>query len=203
MNIYIENIIFLNAIIYISFMLIITYAFHFKLNIIKSIIASLIVSALSFIFSFLDCNFLTFILKIDSIIFLLSFSYKNFTYKKLVQSFVLFTLISNIFNGLLTKTFLSTNHGILINTTIPIYLFLVILFIFTLLLRKCFDIIILKSKACSHICKIELCFNNKKIHTTGYLDTGNNLTHNNNPVSIINFNLFNKLTNISLSDFFP
>lgn len=117
------------------------------------------------------------------------------------QSLVLYILISNIFNGIMSRIFLTSSNGLLIHSAIPIYLVLLLLIAFTYLIRKCFDIVIQKAKSSSNICKIELLFKNKKITTTGFLDTGNNLTFNNKPVSIINFKTFNSLTGISLTNF--
>lgn len=110
----------------------------------------------------------------------------------------MFIITSNVFKGITHKAF--NNSNIPLSSPIPIYLFLLLLVLFSIILRKCIDIIILKSNSASNICKIELSFKDKKIYTLGYLDTGNNLTLNNQPVSIINFKLFNSLTGISLTN---
>lgn len=201
MEIYLEVIVFINACINFSFLFIISYAFHFKLNILKSLVGSLITSILSFIFSFSNSLILLFVLQLITTLFLISFSIKKCTSKKLFQSLVLFVLLSNIFNGILSNKFISLSNGTLIYSPIPIYIFLVLLIAFIFIVRKCFDIVLLKAKSASNICKIELKFNNKKIITSGFLDTGNNLNLNNKPVSIINFKLFNTLTGITLSNF--
>jgi len=201
MEIYLEEVIFLNACINYSFLLIISYAFHFKLNIAKSILGSIISSIFSFIFSFTTNTLISYTIQLIITLFLISFSISNCTTKKLFQSLVLFVVVSNVFNGMVCYKFLVSNNGNIIYSPLPIYLFLIILILFTYLLRKCFDIILLKAKTNSNICKIELTFNNKKISTSAFLDTGNNLNLNNKPVSIINFKLFNSLTGISLSNF--
>lgn len=200
MQIYLEVVIFLNACINFSFLIIISYAFHFNLNLIKTVVASLLTSIFSLIFSYINNIPLLLSLQLILTLFLISFSIRRCTVKKLFQSLILFILLSNIFNSLLNK-FTLTKNGTLIYSAIPIYIFLLLLIIFTFVVRKSFDIILLKAKTSSNICKIELSFNNKKIVTSGFLDTGNNLNVNNKPISIINFKLFNSLTGISLSNF--
>lgn len=201
MQIYLEEVFLINTLMYLSFLIIISYAFHFKLSKIKCVFASFISSIFSLIFSNFSSIFFIYILQLITVLFLITFSFKNFTIKKLMQSLVLFSLISNVFSSFISSKFIQSSAGFLIYSPLPVFAFLMMLIVFTLLLRKSIDIIIKKSNQTTNLCNIELKFNNKKICTTGYLDTGNNLTLNNKPVSIINFKLFNSLTGISLSNF--
>lgn len=201
MEIYVEETILLNTCIYMSFIIIISQVFRFKLYKIKFVIASLLTSIFTVLFSSLQNILISYSLQLLSTLFLLTFSLKNLTLKKTIQSLTLYILISNIFTGLLSANFVSSSSGVLLYSPLPILLFLLLLIFFTYILRKAIQLILLKAKNCNNFCNIELTFNNKQISTLGYFDTGNNLTLNNKPVSIINFKLFNSLTGISLTNF--
>ena len=200
MEIYLEETILLNTFIYLSFLCIVSSCFKFKLRKTKCFFACIISSVFTVLFNMFNLNlFLLYSLEFLVTMFLLTFSFRNLNLKKLLQSLIMFIIISNVFKGVTHKALYNSN--IFLSSPIPIYLFFTLLVLFTIVARKCIDIIIFKSKSASNICKIELRFKDKKIYTSGYLDTGNNLTVNNQPVSIINFKLFNSLTGISLTNY--
>ena len=200
MEIYIEDFLILHACIYFCSLLLIKYCLRFKASNLKLLLSSVLSSIFSIIFTFSTINtFLTIICKISIPLFALTFSFKRLNLKKLVQSSSLILVLSLVLTGAINNgKFL---NGTIITSPIPLIFTLAIFIILSIIFKLSIDLAIKKKVLTNNLITIELEYGEKKIKKLAFIDTGNNLQFNNNPVSIINFKLFNELTNINLSDY--
>jgi len=140
------------------------------------------------------------ILKISIPLFAITFSFHNLSLKKIFQACSIMFIISTTLNGI----FISSGNflnGIMISSPIPLILSLLLFVGISLIFKRSIELISKKKALTDNIIVIELEYGNKKIKKTALMDTGNNLQFNNSPVNIINFKLFNELTDINLSDY--
>lgn len=192
MTIYVDLIILLNF--FLDFLLLLVVSLILKRNtkIIRIIIGSLI-GGVSIISLFINMNsFSLFIFKFVISIFmcLISFSYKNFKYT--LNNIIYLYLISIILGGFLyfiNNSFSYKNIGLIffhngfsINILIIILLSPVILFLYLKQTKSAKEELNKK-----YIVDITL-LNEKKLHLTGFLDTGNSLydPYKKRPIIVIN-----------------
>ena len=203
MQIYIENLIITNALVYFIFLFLIKTFFKFETSKLRILFASFVGGLTSIILSMphitkFDAWFFELIL----VLFLLSFCYKNMNLKKLIVSTISLIILSNLFYSILngiTKFHIKNNT--ILYSQLPLFVSLFIISIVTFFIKLFLDILLSKLKLSSNLIEIELEYNNKKINTIGLVDTGNNLCFKNSPVSFINFDIFSQLTGIGLDNF--
>lgn len=202
MIIVIEKVLIANFFLYLDFILIIGYLLNFKINKAKLILSSIICALSSLIFTLSNIsNFLLTFYQIIMCLFVLSFSYKNLSFKQLAQAYIALFLISNIYYNILSTFSAKIKNGIIISTPIPMLICIGIIMILSVLIKKCFKLVLYKQKQKHNIYQLTLFYKGKSFTTNGFYDTGNNLTYNNEPVSIITFDLYSQLTNTTLTDY--
>ena len=200
MKVYVEDFIILNASQYISSLLIIKNCLKFKTSYIKIFLASLLSGFFSIIYTFSASNiFIVIVCKISIPLFAISFCFKKLNIKKIVQSLSLMMLCSILLNGTFSERGEFLN-GIMISSPNSLLSTLIIFILVSVIFKLSIELITRKKRIQENIVSIELFYKNKKIKKTAFLDSGNNLQFNNQPVNIINFKLFNQLTNISLNE---
>lgn len=203
MKIYIEEFVAINSLMYWTFLFLTCYISKFETSKFRLIAGSLIGGITSLLFSSPNLSQLEIVfLQIVLCGFLASFLVKNLNAKKFVTTFFIITLLSNIFSFILAgcKKLIIKNNTI-ISSRLPTLLSLAIIFLIFLILKFLLDLVRQKLKQTTNLIETELEYKNKKIKTIGLVDTGNNLCFKNSPVSFINFEIFSKLTGISLTDF--
>ena len=121
--------------------------------------------------------------------------------KQLIWSSLLMLALSYIIGGAVLDNFGTQQaNGYALNEVglIPVF---AITLIFTFVTCKLISIIKSKITTNSSIFNTTLINHDKKIIIKGFIDSGNALYDNNKPVSLINFDTFNKLTDISLNQY--
>ncbi|MBQ3503057.1 MAG: sigma-E processing peptidase SpoIIGA, partial [Clostridia bacterium] len=123
------------------------------------------------------------------------------TKKQLILSSMLMLVLSYIIGGAILSSFgKSSNNGYLISNInlLPVFATTIL---FTFISSKLISWLKGKIISNSNIYDITLINNSNKISIKSFIDSGNGLYDNNTPVSLINFETFNKLTNISLNQY--
>jgi len=202
MKIYLEDMVAINFFVNLILLNLVANCLCLKIHKPKLLFCCFFASVCSIFYTLYFVNiYLKYLLEIFLSLFILSFSYKNLNAKKFVQTILLMFVFSNFFSGTLNLIGCNFKHNLVIDNLISSILSLFILSFFATIIKKLLKIIVFKQKATNNICAVEINFNNKHISTFGYFDTGNNLVFNQNPVSIVNYKLFESLTNITLSNF--
>ena len=202
MQIYLEEILFTNCILMMSLLIIISKFFKFYILKFRLILSSIFYGVTSCLVCVWNIKtFDVFIMQLLVTLFAISFSFKKLQPKKILQSLILFFILSNSYTSIMSTIFkqryiFSTLIFSPINFCLTIIIFIIINFLFS----KIIDLILKKKTLNSNIVKGEIIFNNKKILTRCFLDTGHNFCVENKPVSFINYELFHKLTNLNLED---
>lgn len=201
MQIYFEHIFISNSLMMIIILIIISRFFKFKTNKFKLIFSSSIyglTSCIQCIGNFLNLEAMIF--QLTTTLFCLSLSYKKISIKKLFQSLLAYIFISNTYTKIMSIINKQEyKYGSLIFSKVNFFISMLSLFVVGIFISKIFDMLLKKKKTNSNIVNGEIYINNKKILTRCYLDSGNTMCFNNKPVSIINYELFNKLTNEDIS----
>lgn len=199
MIIYIEQVLITNFIIDYCILVIISKLIYYKPNHIKICLSALFGSLSSFIIPYCQHVAILNLFKILTSIIMLQMI--NLHKKQLLLGSFSMFVISYIFGGaLLSNLGTQINGGYALSNIKLIYVILTALtftFITIKILHWC------KSKVIHNynLCEITLTLNNNSITIKSFVDSGNNLCDNNQPVSLINFDTFSKLTNLSLNQY--
>ena len=199
MIIYIEQVILTNFLIDFCMLLILSKIIYHKPNFKRIILSSLFGSVSCLIFPFCTTSLLVNLLKFLSAIIMLQIL--NINKKQLIPSIITMLIISYIFGGAVLANYgtnTSNGYAIKLKNLIPIF---AVSFILTILTCKVIDFIKSKIIANSNIYSITLINGNNKINIDSFIDSGNSLLDENQPVSLINFDTFNQLTNITLNQY--
>lgn len=203
MKIYIESLITTNALMYFVLIFLTKTIFKFEASKFKMFVASFVAGLVSAVLVLPSVSkFEAIFIQMILMLFLASFCYKNMNIKKMIVSVISFVILSNVFYSILniTNKFKLKNNTI-ISSQMPLLVALIILMVLGLVTKFFVDILLTKLHQTSTLVETELEYNNKKISTISLIDTGNNLCFNNAPVSFINFDIFSKLTGITLDQF--
>ena len=121
--------------------------------------------------------------------------------KQLFMSFLSLLSLSYIIGGAILSHFGSNNSGGYTVSNISLPLIFTLTIICTFVCGKLVAWIKTRIIANSNILSTTLVHNSNSIIVKGMIDSGNALYDNNQPVSIINFGTFSKLTNVSLEEY--
>ncbi len=200
MKIYIEQVLFTNFIIDWCILLVVSKLVFSKPNYKHITSSSLFGSFATLIMPYCTNIILVNALKILTSIIMLQLLHIK-TKKQLFLSGLLMLVLSYIIGGAILSNFGSqASNGYAINklNLIPVF---VITIIFTFVSTKLINWLKSKIVTNSNICDITLINKEVKINIKSFIDSGNGLCDNGLPVSLINFDTFNKLTNISLNQY--
>jgi len=171
-----------------------------KLNIKRIAISSAFASIATLIYPFCTNIIVINILKILTCIIMLQLLGVKSSKHILLSSFIIFVFSYILGGAVLSNLGTSTLNGYTISNInlLPIF---IITIVTTFICCKLVNYIKSKINLNSHIHNATLINNNIILNIKGFIDSGNHLCDNNNPVTIINFKTFKKLTNISLSQY--
>lgn len=200
MKIYLEQLLLTNFIIDFCILIIISKII-FSSSCIKAILLSALFGSLAtIIYPYCPNAYFTNALKILTAIVMLQILGIK-TKKQLTLSCALMLVISYIIGGAILSNFgANTVGGYAIKNVslIPVF---AITIVCTFVSCKLITYIKTKITANSNIYNITLVYNQKHITIKSFIDSGNTLNDNNNPVSLINFETFTKLTSITLQQY--
>ncbi len=199
MNVYIEQVIFTNFVIDFCILTIISKFVYHKPNFKQITLSSIFGSIASLITPYCIHPIISNALKILSAIIMLQILHIH--KRQLFSCCLLMLTISYVIGGAILSTFgTSTTNGYVLTKLNLIYVFVFTL-IFTFISYKLVGYIKSKIITNSNICEIALIHNHTKLNIKSFIDSGNSLYANNQPVNLINFDTFNKLTNISIGQY--
>ncbi len=200
MKVYIEQVLLTNFIIDFCLLLMVSKLVFSHTNIKRTILSALFGSCASLMLPFCSHILLANALKILSgIIMLQILSIK--TKKQLALSFALMLVASYIIGGAVLSNFgTDSGGGYAIKQTSLLPVFAITL-AFTFITCKLITWIKAKISTNCNIYNISLVNNNIKVNIKSFIDSGNALHDNNQPVSLINFDTFSRLTNITLNQY--
>lgn len=199
MKVYVEQVLLTNIFIDFCILLILSKILYHKPNYKRIILSSLFGSLSCLVLPFCTTMLLANLLKILSAIIMLQIL--NVSKKQLTPAVISMLVISYIFGGAILSNFgTSSLNGYVVNlkNLTPVF---IVVFMFTIITCKLITFIKSKFITNSNIHSITLINGNIKIIIDSFIDSGNGLVDNNQPVSLINFDTFNKLTNISLDQY--
>ena len=200
MTIYIEQTLATNFIVDFCILLIISKVIFSKPRLKNITISAIFGSFASLIYPFCTNWLLSNSLKILTAIIMIQLLQPKIK-KQIFTSYILMLALSYVIGGAILSNFGTQNGGgYALNNLglIPVFTVTIVsTFICCRLISWC------KSKINNnaHIYDISLINNTQEIHLKAFIDSGNSLYDNNQPVSLINFDTFNKLTNISINDY--
>ncbi len=205
MTIYIENFIIQNVLINLCLLRLVKITIKSNSTIFRLCTSSILgagFSVLSVIY--LSNNLILNIIKFSCAILMLLIAFKQ-TKKQFIFSFILLFLYTYALGGAiinLTGTNYYTSFGIICSSNISLELITIIAIIITYLYELIAKQIKFRLQTNNLIYPISLYFKNKKLNINGYLDTGNFLNYNGEPVIIVNIDTYLKLANKNLIDFY-
>lgn len=199
MKLYIEQVIATNLLIDFCILLILSKILFHKPSYKRITLSALFGSISCLVLPFCSTSLLANLLKILSSIIMLQIL--NVGKKQWALSIILMLIISYIFGGAILSNF-GTNsangYTIKLKNLLPVF---ITAFTFTIITSKLITFIKSKIITNSNIYPITIINGNTKIKIDSFIDSGNGLLDNNQPVSLINFDTFNKLTNITLNQY--
>ena len=199
MKIYIEQILITNFIIDFCILLMVNKIIYSKLNFKYLILSSLFGSVASLIYPFCSNPILINALKIITAIIMLQIL--HIPQRQLIKATFTMLCLSYILGGALLSTFGKMVNGGYALTNVNIIYVVIIALIFSFIIHKLVEWLKQKIITNSNILDTTLILNNTKLTIKSFIDSGNTLYDNNTPVSLVNFETFYRLTNISLEDY--
>ena len=205
MEIYIESFILQNILINLCLLRLVYLTTKSKTTFFKLLTASIIGVIPSVLVSlFLNNSILINITKLTTSLFMVIIAFKQ-SKKQFVFNYILLFIYTYAFGGIiisLSSTSYQTSFGMV--TTSKFSLELICLFI--LILTYIFQLVVkhlrLKIKVNDLIYNLTLTHDNNSINVNAYLDTGNFLNLNGQPVLVLDLNAYLKLTNRNLINFY-
>lgn len=200
MKIYIEQVILTNFIIDFCILLMISKLVFAKLSIKRITFSALFGSIATLIYPLCTNSWLVNALKVLTAIIMLQILRPS-NKKQLIQSGILMLTLSYVIGGAILSNFGTQNSNGYAISSISLIPVFAITIICTFICLKLIQWIKSKISTNANIYETVLVYNDTKLCIKSFIDSGNGLYDNNQPVSLINFDTFNKLTNISLNQY--
>lgn len=196
MKIYIETFLLQNILINLCLLKIVQTTTKYHSTFFKLLLASILGSVFSVLASVFILNALILnIIKFVCAIVMLKSAFK-LNLKQFLTSFILLFVFTYAFGGAvmsLSSSVYTTSFGVVCKSELSLtgicFIILIITYLFDLVARSIKN----HAKTNNYIFNIQLELNNSKIRLNAYLDSGNLLEYNNQPVMIIDKNVYYKL----------
>ncbi len=205
MTIYIESFLLQNILINLALLRLVYVSLRQKTNLFRLILASIFGSIFSIIASaYLNNHYIINLLKVicASVIIIIAFKqcFKNF-----ILSIILLFVYTFSFGGIimsLAKTSYQSNFGIILSNDINLEAICLIIISISYIYEKLIKNLKFKIKSNQLIYKVELHNGKHRLRLNAFLDTGNNLNINGQPVLIVDISTYCKLLKKNLVDFY-
>lgn len=199
MKVYIEQVILTNFIIDFCILIIISKLICTKTHYIHIILSALFGSIASLIVPWCSNIIISNTLKILTAIIMLQILHIN--KKQLVSATLMMMAISYIIGGAILDNFGTASNGGYVIKSSNLLMVFVITIVCTFVCCKLIKLIKSKIITNSHIYDTTLINNSTQLTIKSFIDSGNTLYDNNQPVSLINFDTFLQLTNLTLNQY--
>jgi len=203
MTVYIEEFIIENILINLCLLRLITLTTKHHTTTLKLILSSFVGALFSVLVGITIHNILIVnILKVLCATTMLIIAYKQ-TFKQFFFNFILLYIFTYSFGGaIISLSYRQTSiAGFTISNHLTLMYITLILIVFTYIFELVLKNIKNRIKTNNYIYEIMLQTNKNKISLNAYMDSGNLLNFNGNPVIVIDLNYALKLLKISLADF--
>lgn len=200
MKVYIEQVMLTNFIIDFCILLVIARLVFAKFSYKRIILSALFGSVATLIYPYCTNVILANLLKIITAVIMLQILHPT-NKKQLGLSFVLMLTLSYTIGGAILSNFgTQTSNGYTLKGT-SIWIVFGVTIASTLIVCKIIKWLKTKITTNSNIHEITLTNNDNKVVIKSFIDSGNGLCDNNEPVSLINFDTFSRLTNLTLNQY--
>lgn len=127
--------------------------------------------------------------------------YGGKTLKKQFAHYTIYMFLTAMYGGVNLMIYYSIYGDFSCTKTLPLPIIIFSVFVISYFIKQIYKVLYQKKQLSKFVYNIEICENNNKVETTGYLDSGNILCDpkTNLPIIIINHKLFNRL----FKDFSP
>lgn len=205
MTIYIESFLIQNILINFCLVRLVYITLKSKSSFFRQLCASILGAGFSIISAiYLSNQIILNIIKFSCAIIMLIVAFK-LSKKQFIFSFILLFLYTYALGGgimNLTSTTYYTSFGVISSSKLSLELITIIAIIITYVYELVARQIKLKLKTNNLIYPITLSFNQKEITINAYLDTGNFLNINGEPIIIVDIETYLKLANKNLIDYY-
>ena len=205
MEIYIEMFILQNILINICLLRLVYLTTKTKSTLFKLTLSSIIGTIPSVLVSiFINNNLILNIFKLLTASIMILIAFKQ-SFKQYIFNFILLFIYTYAFSGLIisvSSTTYRTNFGIVTSSKFSLANTCLIILILTYIFKLVVKHLKLKIKTNNLIYTTTITQANKSIKINAYLDTGNFLNLNGQPILILDLNTYLKLTNTNLINFY-
>lgn len=199
MKIYVEQVIITNFIIDFCILIMISKLLCSKTNYRYVILSALFGSVASLIVPWCSNIVVANTLKILTAIIMLQILHIN--KKQLVSATLMMLAISYVIGGAILDNFGTASNGGYVIKSNNMFVVFAITIVCTFICCQLIKLIKSKITTNSNIYNITLINNSTKLTIKSFIDSGNTLCDNNQPVSLINFDTFSRLTNLTLTQY--
>ena len=204
MEIYIESFIIQNLIINFCLLRLVYLTTKSQTTFFKLFIASLIGTLTSVVVSiFLDSTLIINIFKLSTAILMIILAFKQ-TKKQFIFNLLLMFIYTYSFGGIiisLNSNIYQTSFGLVMTSKYSLELICFSICVITYIFEYAVKFLKHKIKTSSLIYDLTLYQKNRSLKINAFLDTGNLIEHNGQPVMILDINSFLKLYDINLIEF--
>ena len=205
MIIYIETFLIQNITINLCLLRLVSITTKHKTSFLKILLAS-IIGAIFSVFSVvvITNNYLLNVLKFICAVSMLKIAFKG-TLKQFVFNLVLLFSFTYALGGAvvsLSSASYQTNFGMIISSKFSLEAISLCVLVLTYIAEKAFTHLKYKIKTNNYIYSIILEQEKNKIKINAYMDSGNLLNFNGNPITVLDINTYLKLTKTTLIDFY-
>lgn len=205
MEIYIESFVLQNVLINLCLLRLVYLTTKSKTTFFKLLSSSIIgVIPSVLVCLFLNNNILINITKLTTSLVMIVLAFKQ-SKKQFVFNYILLFIYTYAFGGIiisLSSTTYHTSFGMVTTSKFSLELICFILIVLTYIFELVVKHLSLKIKVSDLIYNLTLTQGNKSINVNAYLDTGNFLNLNGQPVLVLDLNAYLKLTNTNLVNFY-
>lgn len=205
MIIYIESFLIQNVLINFCLLRLVVITLKSKTSFIRQLSASILGAGFSVISAiFLSDQLILNLIKFSCAILMLLVAFKQ-SKKQFVFSLLLLFLYTYALGGAiinLTSTNYYTSFGVVSSSKFSLELITIIAIVITYIYESIAKTIRIKLKTNNLIYPLSLYFKNNKVNINAYLDTGNFLNYNGEPVIIIDIDTYLKLSKKNLIDYY-
>ena len=205
MTIYIETFLIQNIIINFCLLRLVEVTIKCKSNFFNLILGSIIGAGFSVVCAiFITNNLIVNLIKLICAIFMICLTFKQ-TFKQFLTNFILLFIFTYAIGGIivgLSSSSYQTSFGIIISSKFNLEIICMFVIILTYIIQLVSKNTKFRIKTNNYIYQTTLIQNSKKLNINAYLDTGNLLNFNGNPIIVVDLDCYLKLTNTTLIDYY-
>lgn len=200
MVVYIEDVLIENFFVTMMLLLILSKVFLFKQSKFKLLVVSLFAGVVACIYPLISFNEILLIIFKLCIGYLIVFLYAGKS--NILAKFITYIFLTALFAGINILVYYFAYGTINIKDNFATYILLIIIYFCYYMINSCIKLFKKNFAINNFVYLVKIFDNNKEITDSAFLDSGNTLLEDGEPIFIINFKLFKKIyNNITLENF--